>query len=269
MDVKTFNALRSIVYDKSGISINESKVALVAARIGKRLRELQLSSEKKYLDYILADGNEGEIVHFLDVISTNVTSFFREESHFDFLASALQAWIAAGQRRFRFWSAACSSGEEPYSLAMVVLDVLRESSADVKILATDISTRILEKSSAGVYSEEKVALIPARYHSRFLKKSIESGAPAYEVTGELKNIIVFQRINLSKPPFPMRGPMDAIFCRNVMIYFDNTVRKNLLQDLYRLLKPGGYLFVGHAESLTGLLSGFKAVKPSVYIKQAS
>ena len=266
MDTQTFDALRAIVYNKSGIAINDNKGALVAARIGKRIRELSLSNANSYLNFLLADGNEGEIVNLLDVISTNVTSFFREESHFDFLAAEMGSWLAHGQRRFRFWSAACSSGEEPYTLAMVALDVIQGISVDIKILATDISTRILEKSSAGVYSEEKVAAIPPKYRSRFFKKTMDSGAPAYEVAGELKNIIVFQSINLSKPPFPMRGPMDAIFCRNVMIYFDNTVRKNLLQDLYRLLKPGGYLFVGHAESLTGLISGFKAVKPSVYIK---
>ncbi|HEX7510526.1 MAG TPA: CheR family methyltransferase, partial [Chitinivibrionales bacterium] len=259
MDTQTFDALRAIVYNKSGIAINGNKGALVAARIGKRIRELSLSNAHSYLNFLLADGNEGEIVNLLDVISTNVTSFFREESHFDFLAAEMGSWLAQGQRRFRFWSAACSSGEEPYTLAMVALDIIQGISADIKILATDISTRILEKSSAGVYSEDKVAAIPQNYRNRFFKKSMESGVPAYEVAGELKNIIVFQRINLSKPPFPMRGSMDAIFCRNVMIYFDNTVRKNLLQDLYRLLKPGGYLFVGHAESLTRLLSGFKAV----------
>ena len=178
----------------------------------------------------------------------------------------MESWLSAGQSRFRFWSAACSSGEEPYSIAMVLLDVLGAVSADLKILATDISSRILEKSSAGIYSEEKIAAIPPTFRNRFLTKIPCSGPASYEVGNALKKHIVFQRINLSKPPFPMRGPMDAIFCRNVMIYFDNSVRKNLLTDLYRLLKPGGYLFVGHAESLTGLLSGFKAVKPSVYVK---
>ena len=267
MDKTTFDAFREIVYEKSGISIHESKGALVAARIGKRMRELELGDAQQYLDYLLAAGNEDETVHLLDVISTNVTSFFREEVHFEYLRQVVADWLTKGQRKFRFWSAACSSGEEPYTLAMVLLDTLNRGASDVKILATDISTRILQKSMAGSYPEEKVAPVPPQYRQRFLTKITSGGMTLYAVNKELKDLILFERLNLSKPPFPMRGPFDAIMCRNVMIYFDNVVRTKLLADFYRLLRPGGYLFVGHAESLTGLISGFKAVKPSVYIKQ--
>jgi chemotaxis protein methyltransferase CheR len=266
MDFQTFNDFREIIYKKSGISINETKEALVAARIGKRMRALGLNDAGDYLKYLLSKNNDGEIVNLLDVISTNVTSFFREQAHFDFLGDIFSGWLEQGQRKFRFWSAACSSGEEPYSLAMLISDKLNGVNANVKILATDISTKILEKSMAGTYSEEKVSSIPSTYRSRFMHETLWNDKKTFEICEEIRKLIVFQHINLSKPPFPMHGPMDAVFCRNVMIYFDNKVRKNLLEDVYRLVKPGGYLFVGHAESLTGLLSGFKAVKPSVYIK---
>lgn len=266
MNTKTFDTLREIIYEKSGITLSGNKGALVSARIGKRMRALAMDDARQYVDYLLTEDNEDEMTHMLDAISTNVTSFFREGNHFEFLGATFSQWLAQGRRTFRFWSAACSSGEEPYSLAMTLLDRLNGAHADIKILATDISTKILEKSMQGVYSGEKIAAIPANYKNRFITCRKTGDQKDYEIVNEIKNLIAFQRINLSKPPFPMRGPMDAIFCRNVMIYFDNTVRKALLEDCYRLLKPGGYLFVGHAESLTGLLSGFKPVKASIYIK---
>jgi chemotaxis protein methyltransferase CheR len=266
MNAKTFDSLRRIVYEKSGISINEGKIALVTARIGKRMRALKLDEAEDYLEYLLTDNDGAEIIHLLDAISTNVTSFFREESHFEFLDDIFSKWLDEGHRKFRFWSAACSSGEEPYSVAMMLANRLNGINADIKILATDISTKILEKSIAGIYTEDKISSIPKQYRLRYMKEIMNCNKTSYKICDDIKNMIVFNRINLSKPPFPMHGPMDAVFCRNVMIYFDNTVRKKLLEDIYRLLKPDGYLFVGHAESLTGLLSGFKAVKPSIYIK---
>jgi chemotaxis protein methyltransferase CheR len=266
MDKKTFDAFRTIVYEKAGIHINGNKLALVAARVGKRLRELSMPDAASYLDFLVHDESGGEIVHLLDVISTNVTSFFRESNHFDVLASLVQQRYAAGQRTFRFWSAASSTGEEPYTMAMVILDRLSGGAADVKILATDISTRVLAKCAKGAYPEQKLAPVPRNMLSRFFEKKDGERGPVYEVTQAVRDLVSFSRLNLSKPPFPMKGPMDAIFCRNVMIYFDNDVRKKLLDELYRLVGPDGYLFVGHAESLTGLLSGFKAVMPSVYRK---
>jgi chemotaxis protein methyltransferase CheR len=149
---------------------------------------------------------------------------------------------------------------------MMLLDKANGERTDLKILATDISTRVLEKGKTGNYSLDKLATIPQKYQNQFISFANSKNTQCGTIVDSVKSCIAFQRINLSKPPFPMTGPMDAIFCRNVMIYFDNTVRGNLLSDMFRLLKHGGYLFVGHAESLTGLLNGFKAVKPSVYIK---
>ena len=266
MDKTVFNKFRDIIYKTSGIALNDKKEALVSARVAKRMRQLGFSNHREYLRYVLCDTSGDEIVHLLDAISTNVTHFFREEHHFDVLTSEMNKWLAKGNRRFRFWSAGCSSGEEPYSMAMTLLDTLNGYNADVKILATDISTKILGKCINGVYEKKKMNNIPPLLKERFFEKEGRGDTALFKVKPQLKSIIVFKRLNLSQVPFPMHGPMDVIFCRNVMIYFDNDIRRQLLDEFYRLLKSGGYLMVGHAESLTGMLSGFKVVVPSVYVK---
>lgn len=266
MDKQTFNRFRSLVYDKAGIFLHEGKEALIQSRLGKRMRALGIDTHKQYLDFVIQDNTGEEIVQMLDAISTNVTSFFRESKHFDVLSELLHKWSGSGQKNFKFWSAACSSGEEPYSMAMVINDALGSFNSDYKILATDISTRVLEKSQQGIYDKEKLQQIPPKYRERFFERHSENGTTHYIVKDALKKIISFRRINLSTTPFPMKGPFDVVFCRNVMIYFDNIVRKNLLDEVHRLLKPGGYLMVGHAESLTGMMSTFKSVMPSVYVK---
>ncbi len=267
MDRKTFDRLRSIVYEKSGIAINPNKTALVAARIAKRMRQLTIDNTKAYLKRVIEDETGEEVVHLLDAIATNVTSFFRERDHFDLLADLISQMLAEGRTRFRFWSAAASSGEEPYSIAMTVLDVLGERNADVRILATDISTKILDKCSKGLYDEKHIAMVPSHYLRRFFRCYCAGENKQYEVTDEIKRMVSVARLNLSQPPFPMKGPFDVIFLRNVMIYFDNTVRQRLLSECYRLLGEKGYLFVGHAETLTGLISDFRPIAPSVYVKK--
>jgi len=266
MDRRTFNKFRQIVYEKSGISLGDRKEALVSARVSKRMRSLGIDSYRTYLQHILNDETGDEIVHLLDAISTNVTSFFREANHFDFLSDVVGQWIDEGQKRLRVWSAASSSGEEPYSLAMTLLGCINGHNVDLKILATDISTRALEKCQAGQYEKSKLKGVPPLFRNQYFDRVQNDGVVSYSVKRTLKNLIVFKRLNLSTPPFPMSGPFDVIFCRNVMIYFDNHVRSQLLADMYRLLKPGGYLMVGHAESLTGMVSDFKSVRPSIYIK---
>ncbi|MEA1996635.1 MAG: protein-glutamate O-methyltransferase [Gemmatimonadota bacterium] len=267
MDPKTFNALRSLVYEKSGISLGDNKKALVCSRIGKRIRQLGLDDFKDYLKYLNSDEKGREVVELLDVISTNVTNFFREPKHFEVLSSLLKKWAGAGQRRFRIWCAASSTGEEPYTIAMTVREALNDVS-DTKILATDISTQVLEKAVKGVYEERHVEKIPGYLLSRYFKKIRRGDSEGlYEASQSLKQMLTFRRLNLNVTPYPLKGPLDVVFIRNVMIYFDNQVRAKVLKDMYRLLKPGGYLMVGHSESLTGLVSEFKSVMPSVYIKQ--
>lgn len=266
MDKTTFEKFRQVVYDRSGITLGTQKEALVSARVGKRMRALQIATHADYLKYVLEDESGQELVHLIDAISTNVTSFFREAEHFTFLTEVLTQWLGKGQQRFRLWSAACSTGEEPYTIAMTVAEALASSRNDTRILATDISTRVLEKSRMGDYAADKVETVPPPLRARYFEQHRDGDAKRYRVAESLKRMIVFKRLNLSTPPFPMHGPLDVVFCRNVMIYFDNQVRGRLLNEIYRLLKPGGYLMVGHAESLTGMMSDFKTVRPSIYVK---
>jgi len=261
----TFERLREIVYDASGISLGPRKEALVCARVGKRMRVLGIDHYDDYLSYL--EANRGEVVGLLDAVSTNVTSWFREPHHFDFIAEAAGLWYAEGQRRFRFWSAACSTGEEPYSLAMVLREAMPAADIDLRILATDISTDALAACNEGVYPLDRMSSVPTDLRNRWFKPLHPEDDGLWRVKPHLSNTVVFRRMNLSAPPFPMKGPLDAIFCRNVMIYFDDAVRMRLLDECHRLLKPGGFLIVGHAESLAGIIGDFKYVRPSIYRKR--
>ncbi len=270
MQLKTseFEEFRSLVYQTSGISLGDGKESLVSSRIGKRMQALGVGDFRSYLDCLREGSNGDEMIHMLDAISTNVTSFFREPEHFDFISEVVTEWTKQRQKRFRFWSAASSSGEEPYSLAMTLSECGLNSETDTRILATDISTRILASARDGVYAQSKLAGLPQGYLGKYFSPVRGASPAASAVKASLRDLIVFQRLNLAFPPFPMKGPLDLILVRNVMIYFDDSVRSKLISDCYRLLKPGGYLLVGHAESLTGLVKEFKCIRPSIYRKPA-
>jgi len=263
----TFNRIREIVYQRSGISLGDNKQALVRARIAKRMRQLDLHRYEDYLEYVIHDGDGEEIQNMLDAISTNVTSFYREPAHFDFMRQILGDWIAGGARGFRFWSAASSSGEEPYTIAIEALETIGSARINIKILATDISSRVLRISAHGEYSEDRVGPIPKVLRSKYFTRRTEKGRIIYSVNDNLRERVTFRQFNLSSAPYPLKNPMDIIFCRNVMIYFDRKVRTGMIKEFYRLLKPGGYLLVGHAESITGIVKGFKCIKPSIYLKE--
>ncbi len=267
LDRGTFNSLREIIYEKSGISLNEGKEALVCSRIAKRMRPLGISSYRDYLKHVQADETGEEIVELLDAISTNVTHFFREPEHFDILGEAFRKWLDEGQTRFRFWSAASSTGEEPYTIAMTLLEGLGGRKVDIRILATDISTQALGACRRGVYRRAKMDKVPGPIMSRYFEPAPDGDDSLCRIRKDIQDLVTFKRLNLSTPPFPMQGPLDVVFCRNVMIYFDNAVRKRLLTEVCRLLKPGGLLMVGHAESLTGMMCDLKSIKPSIYVKQ--
>jgi chemotaxis protein methyltransferase CheR len=197
-----------------------------------------------------------------------VTHFFREPQHFEFIAREMVRWLEQGQRRFRFWSAACSTGEEPFSLAMTLLETTRGyPDVDIRILATDLSTKVLDVCLDAVYSAERLRTVPNSLRDRWFDSVTVSGKPAYRANSALRDMVLFRRVNLATPPFAMQGPMDVVLCRNAMIYFDNPVRLRLLKEVHRLLRPDGYLVVGNAESLTGIISGFKYVSPAVYARR--
>ncbi|GHS94129.1 chemotaxis protein methyltransferase [Planctomycetales bacterium] len=268
MNHDTFKGFCKLVYDKSGIALTDSKESLVSSRVGKRMREIGLGANdyEHYLTLLHNDTRGEELIHLLDCISTNVTSFWREPDHFELMTELCKKWRAAGQTRFRFWSAASSSGEEPYTMAIMAYEALG-SGVDARILATDISTKILEKAMNGDYDEEKIRGVPVPLRDKYFTRAGARGGYEYTAGEALKRMISFRRLNLSAPPFPIRGPLDIVFCRNVMIYFDNGLRERLVREIYRVLKPGGYLFIGHAESLTGLNTEFKTVKPATYLKK--
>ena len=267
MDSITFDRLRALVYENSGISLKETKEAMVSARLAKRMRVLGIGTHRQYLQYLERDESGNEITRFLDVISTNVTSFFRESKHFDFLRTILTQWLSEGKTRIRVWSAATSTGEEAISIAMTIRDVIGERLCDFKILATDISTGVLAKAQQGQYEQTQLENVPEAFRRRFFVPVKTPGGAGFQVREELMQHIVYRRLNLSRPPFPMRGQLDIVFCRNVMIYFDNAIRKNLVEEMYRQLLPGGYLFTGHAESLSSLNTDFAYIRPTIYQKK--
>ena len=269
MKPRTFDQFKDLVYQKSGITLGPQKVALVSARIAKRMRALGLQSHEEYFQFIVQDDASGELVHLLDSISTNVTSFYREPVHFDILADLVREWSVASQSRFRIWCAASSTGEEPYTLAMTVLEALGGHHPDFRLLATDISTRVLEAARKGIYSATRVEPVPRPLLQKYFQRNGNGPDADYRMNDDIKRLLTFNRLNLSEPPFPMKGPFDVVFCRNVMIYFDTEVRRRLVLEISRILKPGGYLMIGHSESLSGIVSPLTLVQPAVYRKAST
>lgn len=265
MNAHTFQQFRTLVYEHSGIDLAPGKEALVKGRVSKRMRHLGMSDERSYLKFVMGDSSGDEMVQLLDAISTNTTHFFREDRHFHYLTERLLAWRGAG-RALRIWSAASSTGEEPYSIAMTCAEAigLRElAQRDVRILATDISTRVLRIARVGVYRISDLSSVPPALRQQYFEPLDDEQA---QVIDDLQQVIAFRRLNLSKPPFPMRGPFDVIFIRNVMIYFDRAVRARLIAEAERLLRVGGVLMIGHAESLSGIPTRLAMVTPSIYEK---
>lgn len=259
----------ALAYEKAGIALKEGKEALVEARVGQRQRALGLEPVEAYLEYLENDESGEELVLFLDAISTNFTSFFREAEHFDLLRDLVREKVAGGQSRFRIWSAASSSGEEPYSIAISVLDAVGGRPVELKILATDISTRMLTQARNGVYEIERLEPLSAGERGRYLVPVPgEDPARVLQVRPEVRKLVTFARLNLARPPFPMSGPFDVIFCRNVMIYFDRRVRQGLINEAERLLRPGGVLMISHTETLTGIESGLKTISASIYSRES-
>jgi chemotaxis protein methyltransferase CheR len=260
-----FAALRALVKQHTGIHLSEQKRELVYGRLSRRLRALGLESFRAYREVL--ERNEGdELVQFCNAITTNLTSFFREAHHFEYLRDELLRPLAAnprGARRLRFWSAGCSSGEEPYSLAMTIQESLPNASRwDVKILATDLDTEVLGKGQRGVYDEERVRGLSAQRRERFFSPEADI-PPRYAVNAALKDMITFRELNLMHA-LPMKGPLNAIFCRNVVIYFDKDTQRQLFARFAQLQRPGDILFLGHSESLFRVSDSYALVGKTIY-----
>lgn len=265
LDQRQFQEISQIVYQQCGISLKSGKEALVRARLMKRLRALKIASVRDYMKLISSEKGKTEIGILIDVMTTNKTSFFRESAHFDYLAQEILPDL--NQRRLRFWSAACSSGEEPYTMAMVLRENIRDiDRKDVLILSTDISNEMIAIAQQGLYSQERMAGIPRPLIPKYFERIVDGSGKRYRVGPELRKLIRLAPLNLMQP-WPMKGPFNVIFCRNVMIYFDRPTQQRLINRFWDLLEPGGFLFVGHSEGLSGIRHEFQYMKPATYRKR--
>lgn len=261
-----FGTIRRLMYDIAGVHLGEAKVDLVRSRLSKRIRALGRRGFRDYVEHVLSPEGREELATMVDVLTTNKTSFFRESGHFELLARQVVPERLRAPGELRIWSAGCSSGEEPYTLAMVLLETVPEARRrDVRILATDISARMVARAREAVYDEDRLDDVPEALRRRYFERAPSpAGGPArYAVGAAARSLVQVARLNLMEP-WPMKGPFHVIFCRNVMIYFDRRTRERLVRRFADLLAPGGYLFVGHSESLHALNHGLRYVQPAVY-----
>ena len=286
---EAFAYAADILYQLTGISLNASKRHLVRTRLSRRLAVTGAASFEDYLNEHVLPGlaaspeatgsGSDEVRHFIDALSTNLTSFFRESAHFDYLSREIMPALftqasSRRDRRVRLWSAGCSSGEEAYCIAMTTLDALdrwcgqvggREHPSlwDVKVLATDISSRVLAHATNGVYDEARCEQIPPSLRGRYFSPRLLGGVKALAVSSKLRDVVRFRRLNLLGD-WPSTGKFDAVFCRNVMIYFDKASQTRVVNRIHESLAPGGYFFTGHSESLTGIEHRFNYCQATIY-----
>lgn len=274
MKDKEFRQFSSFIYERVGIQLPPTKKTMLEARLQKRLKALDIHSFDAYSKFVFSEeGQHTELVRLIDVVTTNKTDFFREPGHFEHLThKALPAIIKNRGARFtepvRIWSAGCSSGEEPYTLAMVLSEFASKNHGfRFSILASDISTRILETAKTAIYPEERVDGIALDIKKKYLLRSKQRNLTLVRVCAELRSRVVFRRINFMDSNFGISEKMDIIFCRNVVIYFDKQTQQTLMRKFYQQLRPGGYLFLGHSETLNGINDDFISVGSTVYQKK--
>jgi chemotaxis protein methyltransferase CheR len=272
---RDYEFIRELVYNHSRINLGPDKKELVSARLGKRLRATNLTSIGDYCRFLQDEKSAEELSHLIDAISTNHTFFFRESAHFDFLTQrAVPEMIERRSKErwstFNIWSAACSSGEEPYSIAINLSQSLAAARPpwNWRIEATDISHRVLQRARVGVYKEEAIRHVPPALQRTCFQKGFGPQEGNYRIKSALQETVTFRQLNLLEGAPPFRDPFHVIFCRNVMIYFDRPTQEELVRKLGRLLVPGGYLFVGHAESLSGIQHGLELISTAIYRRPA-
>jgi len=270
-----FRAFRGLIYDKSGITLSDSKTQLVASRLARRLRAHGLDSYGSYFDLVMRNDPDGtELRELLNAITTNKTDFFRERHHFDFVTRTflprfLDRARRTGERNLRVWSAGCSSGEEPYTIAMTLLSALPQGGQfPIQITATDLDTQVLDRAQSGVYSDDVVAPVPIEMQRRFFRRGTGANAGKVRVNDSLRELITFRQLNFVEQPWPVQGPFDLIFCRNVMIYFNAATQHTIVEQFAQRLRPDGYLFIGHSETLNGLSELYEPLRGTIYRRRA-
>jgi chemotaxis protein methyltransferase CheR len=267
-----FKAIQKLVYDSLGIYLKDTKKLMVRNRLTRRLRLLNLRTFTEYLNYLEKEDRGEEFQEFTNAITTNKTDFFRQYKQFEILEKEIFPGMLASAegvsgRSLRIWSAGCSTGEEPYTLAIVAQEFFEKKSGwEYKILATDINSRVLDHCEKGVYHESVLTPVSEPLLRKYFLKGTGAQAGYFQVKPVLKSKIFFRQLNLFLPEFPIRSGVDIIFCRNVMIYFDKEKKAELFKKFHRLLKPGGWLFIGHSESLTGISEDFSFYQSNIYRK---
>jgi chemotaxis protein methyltransferase CheR len=274
LSLRHFQRLASFIEEYSGIKIPPSKITMVEGRLRRRLRATGLSSLKQYCDFLFErNGLESEAVPLINVMTTNKTEFFREADHFRFLAEQavpeLMSRSGSRNRPLKLWSAACSIGAEPYTLAMVLadLDGRIQNGLRFEITATDLSTEVLNTAVAGIYPEALVQPVPPEFRRRYVWRSKDRSRQQVRIAPELRAAVRFARVNLMEPPYIVDREMDVIFCRNMLIYFDKPTQEAVLQRLCEHLRPGGFMFLGHSETITGYDLPLRPAGPTVFRRQ--
>jgi chemotaxis protein methyltransferase CheR len=262
-----YEFIRQLVYEHSRINLGAEKRTLVAARVAKRLRALKLPAFDIYCQYLRSSKGKLELPFLVEAISTNHTYFYRESRHFDFLKEVvIPNWRARATRSIRIWSAAGSSGEEPYTIAIVLAEALGFH-VDWRILATDISMRMLELGRGGIYSADRLTHVPEQCQRQYFQRGVGASEGQFRVKEELRRRVEFKQLNLLQPMYPFATEFDLVFCRNVMIYFDRETQQALVEKMTPHLLGGGYLMIGHSENLNGIRHCLSAVEPAIYQKK--
>ncbi len=267
-----YRFVANLLYDRFGIQFGDRKKILVAGRMAKRLRELGLSSFSDYVKILQTDASGKELIELVNRLTTNHSFFFREREHFDFLSREILPRLLAAPRKgatkpLRIWSAGCAAGEEAHTIALIIRETLGADAhlLDPAILATDISVDALNEGRAARYPEARFRELPKMYIDRYFRKINDD---TWEALPTIHDMILFKRLNLMNIPYPFKGSFEVVFCRNVMIYFDGAARRKLVNALYDIINPGGYLFIGHSETLQRGDSPFAYIKPAIYRKEA-
>lgn len=265
-----FEKLSAFIMEKYGIKLPPIKKLMLQSRLQKRLKALNMRTFKEYVDYVFSPkGQKEEVVHMMNVVSTNKTDFYREPVHFDFIVNTLlpSLYNPSGNLHLKIWSAGCSSGEEPYTIAITLSEfAARNPKFDFSIYATDISTNMLKLAEDGIYKEERINVVPVDLKKKYFLKSKNREEKKVRVIPQLRSKIIFERLNLINDSYHVTGYFDIIFCRNVLIYFERDVQQKILKKLCSYVRNGGYLLLGHSESITGLDLPLKHVQPAIFRK---
>lgn len=270
LSVRDFRQLSEFIYSYCGIKMPEAKRSMLEGRLRKRLRATGHNTFSDYCDFLFRHGGmETEAIFLIDVVTTNKTDFFREPNHFDFMEKvAIPKLAEMGHQRIRAWSSACSTGAEPYSMAMVMADAVdRKIISDYQVLATDLSTDVLKKAHAGIYSRELIEPVPDDMVRKYVMLPKDRHRGEIRITPKLRSKVGFARLNLMNPSYEVGDLYQIIFCRNVLIYFDKKTQAHVLTQLCKCLMPGGYLLIGHSETVTGINLPIKQVANTVFMKQ--